>query len=99
MREVRIPFILRLLYTTPSCEISIFRDNVILITFSERVIDFAETDIEITGGTLSDFRGNGTQFLVDVQTDATAEIYVAAHVCQSAHGIPNTESNRFVYEA
>ena len=98
MGEVRIPFILRLLYTSPSCEISVLRDNVILISFSERVIDFSETDIEITGGTLSDFRGNGTQFLIDVQTEATAEISVAAGVCQSANGIPNTASNRFIYE-
>ena len=98
MREVRVPIVLRLLYTTPSCEISILRDNVILISFSERVIDFAATDIEVTGGTLDDFRGNGTQFLIDVQTAATAEIYVGANVCQSANGIPNTESNRFEYE-
>lgn len=99
MRAVLIPLTLRLLHTTPSCEISVFRDNVLLITFSERVIDFAETDIEITGGTLSDFRGNGTQFLVEVSTDATAEIVVNAGVCQSGvGGVPNTASNRLVYE-
>lgn len=98
MRSVRIPLVLRLLYTSPSCEISIFRDNVLLISFSERVIDFTETDIEITGGTLNDFRGNGREFLVEVQTSTTAEIYVPQNICQSANGIPNAESNRFVYE-
>lgn len=98
MRSVRIPFVIVLLYTTPSVSLSVMRDNTILIVFSERVVNFTEDSIDITGGTLNDFRGNGREFLVEVQTDGTAKIHVPESACQSANGIPNTASNRLVYE-
>lgn len=99
MRDVRVPFILNLLYTIPSVSLSVLRDNIILIAFSERVIGFTEEVIDIVGGTLSDFRGNGTEYLVEVETETTAELYVSAGVCASANGIANSESNRLTYDA
>lgn len=98
MPDVRIPFVMRLLHPIPSCAVSILRDNVIIISFSERVIDFTEADIEITGGTISDFIGNGREFCITIETSTTAEIYVPAGICQSENGIPNAASPRFVYE-
>lgn len=94
-----IPFVVHLLYSIPSCEISVLRDNVIVISFSERVVDFTESDVEITGGTLSEFVGNGRDFCLTVETSATAEIYVPSGVAWSENNQPNTESNRLTYHA
>lgn len=99
MRLARIPFVLRLFYPTPSCEISILEGNTLVIVFSVRVINFNEVDIVCVGGTLSNFIGNGRDFCVEVITDTTAEIYVPAGVCRSVNEQPNTESNRLIYNA
>ena len=99
MSDVHIPLVLHLLYPVPSVVLRILQNNVVVIEFSERVIDFLESHIEITGGTLSDFIGNGRQFCVTVETDSTAELYVPAGVVVSENNQPNTESNRLVYHA
>lgn len=94
-----IPFTVNLLYPIPSCEISVLRGNVLVISFSERVVDFTETDVEITGGTISEFIGNGREFCITVEVITTAEIYVPSGVAHSEHNQPNTESNRLTYNA
>lgn len=93
-----IPLILHLLYPVPSCEITILH-GVIVISFSERVLGFTESDVEITGGTISDFVGNGREFCIAVETSTTAEIYVPAGVARSVHNQLNTASNRLTYHA
>lgn len=99
MRHVNIPLVLHLLYPVPSVALRVLQDNIVVIAFSERVVDFAVSDIEITGGTLSDFNGNGREFCVTVATETSATLYVPAGVCESENGVENTESNRFTYEA
>jgi len=99
MPDIRIGFILNLLYTIPSVVISVLRDNIILIAFSERVTGFTEDAIEITGGTLSDFRGNGREYLVAVNTDTSATLSIGAGVARSVNEQPNTASNRLTYNA
>lgn len=99
MRSVHIPLILRLLYTIPSVSLSVLRDNIILIVFSEGVVNFTADDIEITGGTITDFVGNGREFRATVNTATSAEVYVPAGVCRSENGVLNTESSRLTYHA
>ena len=97
--DVHIPLVLHLLYPVPSVALRLLQDNVVVIAFSERMIDFFDTDIEISGGTVSKFWGNGKEFCVEVSTDTRAELYVPAGVCRSKNGVLNTESNRLVYDA
>lgn len=98
MPEIQIPLIFNVFYTVPSCEVSIFGANIVLITFSEMVVDFSEDDVDITGATVIDFTGNGRAFYVEVQIDTTAEIFVPAGACESLNGVLNTASNRLIYE-
>ncbi|MYB01985.1 hypothetical protein F4X90_20240 [Candidatus Poribacteria bacterium] len=99
MHNVFIPLVLNTVHLVPTCTISLLRDNVLVIRFSERVVNFTESDIELTGGTLSNFIGNGTDYCITIETETTAEVFVPAHVCESVHGIANAYSNRFTYNA
>lgn len=94
-----IPLVLDAIHPIPTCTISLLQGDVLVIRFSERVVHFTESDIEITGGTISNFIGNGIEYCITIQTSTTAEVFVPASVCESANGIANSESNRFVYEA
>lgn len=96
---IRIPLVLNLSYTIPTVTLSVLRDNIILIAFSERVIGFTADDIEIVGGTLSSFRGNGTEYLIDVATDVSLTVFIPSGVATSVYGELNTESNRLSYDA
>ncbi|MYK36127.1 MAG: hypothetical protein F4036_00020 [Gammaproteobacteria bacterium] len=99
MRLARIPIELQLIYPVLTCEIAVLQHNTLLISFSERVLDFSLSDITITGGTLTSFIGNGRDFCVEVVTDTTAEIYVPAGVCSNVNDVLNNESNRLIYNA
>lgn len=99
MPDIRIPLVLNLSYAIPTVALSVLRDNIILIAFSERVIGFTADDIEIVGGTFSGFRGNGTEYLVNVDTATTATLSIRAGVAASVYGELNTESNRLTYDA
>jgi len=99
MHNVFIPIVFQVVYPIPSCIISVLRDNIIVITFSERVINFSENMIQFSGGTIANFIGNGTEFCVTVTTDNSMQIYVPSGVVMSVNNQPNTQSNRFIYNA
>lgn len=82
-----------------TCQLRVLQANIVVIAFSEPVRNFGVSDIDITGGRISDFLGNGKEFRVTIQTPTTAEIYVPAKVCESLMGEPNLVSNRLVYHA
>lgn len=96
MNFIKIPLILEVRIPVPSVELSILRDNTVLIAFSERVAGFTITDISIAGGTLENFSGNGQQFLIDVvKTDQQASLSIPAGVVMHL-GQLNTVSNTLV---
>lgn len=95
MSLVKIPLILEVRIPVPSVELSILRDNTVLIAFSERV-DFRRSDIVVVGGMLDNFSGNGQQYVVDVirtasQTTLSVPAGVVSYLDQ-----PNTASNTLV---
>lgn len=96
MRLIKIPLILEVRIPIPSVELSILRDNTVLIAFSERVEGFTEQSIVVVGGRLENFSGNGQQFLVDViKTEQQATVSVPAGVATYS-GQLNTASNVLV---
>ncbi|WP_436322591.1 Ig-like domain-containing protein [Vibrio cidicii] len=67
-------------------------------TLSESSSDFAESDITVTGGSLSNFAGSGSSytatFTPDVDSNSAATINVAADVFTDAAGNSNTASSQ-----
>lgn len=98
MRLVKIPLVLEVRIPIPSVELSILRDNTVLIAFSERVDGFTEQSIVVVGGRLENFSGNGHQFLVDVlRTDADTASTISVPAGVATHsGQLNTASNVLV---
>ncbi|KGK13629.1 Ig-like domain-containing protein, partial [Vibrio navarrensis] len=66
----------------------------ITFTLSESSSDFAESDVTVTGGSLSNFAGSGSSytatFTPDVDSNSAATINVAADVFTDAAGNSNT---------
>ncbi|MXV76536.1 hypothetical protein F4Z99_19985 [Candidatus Poribacteria bacterium] len=92
---VDIPLTVRMLYAIPSVSLSELRENFVVIAFSEQMLDFFESDIDITGGRITEFIGNRKEFCISIAPEsATVEIYVPAGVAHNMYNQPNTESNR-----
>ncbi|WP_229599853.1 Ig-like domain-containing protein [Vibrio navarrensis] len=70
----------------------------ITFTLSESSSDFAESDITVSGGSLSNFAGSGssytTTFTPDVDSNSAATINVAADVFTDAAGNSNTAASQ-----
>ncbi|EJL6395691.1 tandem-95 repeat protein [Vibrio navarrensis] len=70
----------------------------ITFTLSESSSDFAESDITVTGGSLSNFAGSGSSytatFTPDVDSNSAATINVAADVFTDAAGNSNTAASQ-----
>jgi large repetitive protein len=69
----------------------------ITFTLSESSSDFTQSDVTVTGGTLSNFAGSGkdytAQFTPLDQTTTTASISVAGHTFVGSSGKSNTNSS------
>ena len=93
---VRLPFILTLEIADLMVVVSILRDQTVLIAFSEPVSGFQESDIRLTGGSLSGFVGNGQQYCVDVArsvADTAAVLHIPAGVATAVGNRLNLRSN------
>ncbi|KYN86096.1 hypothetical protein ATY35_14655, partial [Vibrio cidicii] len=70
----------------------------ITFTLSESSSDFAQSDITVTGGSLSNFAGSGSSytatFTPDVDSNSAATINVAADVFTDAAGNSNTAASQ-----
>ncbi|WP_252973552.1 Ig-like domain-containing protein [Vibrio navarrensis] len=70
----------------------------ITFTLSESSSDFAESDITVSGGSLSNFAGSGSSytatFTPDVDSNSAATINVAADVFTDAAGNSNTAASQ-----
>ncbi|MCY3739909.1 MAG: hypothetical protein OXH00_02695 [Candidatus Poribacteria bacterium] len=96
MSNVYIPLLLHLLYPVPSVVLRQAQNHVVIVTFSERVVNFTEVGIT-TDGTIADFTGNGFEFCVIFENATYA--HVRSGVAVSENNQPNTESNRLTLNA
>ena len=96
MIDVYIPLVLHLLYPVPSVVLRQAPNHVVIVTFSERMVNFTEAGIT-TDGRVRDFTGNGFEFCVIFENATYAQVLSGAAV--SENNQPNTESNRLVIDA
>ena len=73
--------------TPPSVAISVDDDvlapdetSILHFSFSEQVVDFAQQDIDLSGGTLSEFRGDGRDYTAVFTPDVDADGRIAVSV-------------------
>jgi hypothetical protein len=68
------------------------------IAFTESVTGFAQSDIQVTGGTISGFTGSGSTYTFNVtptSSGSTVMVNVAANVANDAAGNGNTAASQF----
>ena len=94
--RVKIPFVLTLEIPDLTVLVSILRNQTVLIAFSEPVSRFTESNINISGGSISDFIGNGQQYCVDVErsvAETAAVLHIPAGVATAVGNRVNLKSN------
>ena len=99
MRVFRIPATLIIEIPDLTVTLSVLREGVVLIAFSEAVgVSFVLTNITVTNGTASNLRGDGRNFTIDVAAadDSGMSIHIGAGVASTEDGRTNLESNRLV---
>ncbi|MDO7877403.1 Ig-like domain-containing protein [Hymenobacter sp. ASUV-10] len=68
------------------------------VTFSESVTNFAQNDLNVTGGAISGFSGSGTTYTFSVTpagSGSTITVNIAANQAQDAAGNGNTVATQF----
>ncbi|MDO7851691.1 putative Ig domain-containing protein [Hymenobacter convexus] len=68
------------------------------VTFSESVLNFVQSDVQVAGGTISGFTGSGSTYTFNVTpigSGSTVTVNVAANVATDAAGNGNTAASQF----